>query len=157
LMIERKGIDARQVKNRLHVMMGANQKWVVPATGDERRFVVNEVSEARRNDKAYFDALYAERDNGGLEALLCDLLRTHLGDWHPRQIYQTKALREQKEHSLSGEDEWLEAVLQEGIIPGRTDRPDRSDTKNLFRDARDRIPILRNISEAAFGRFLRKD
>jgi hypothetical protein len=47
-------------------MMGANQKWVVPATGDERRFSVNEVSDARRQDKDYFIALYAELNNGGL-------------------------------------------------------------------------------------------
>lgn len=155
MMVERKGIDARQVKNLLHVMMAANQDWVVPATGDERRFVVNEVSDARRGDKNYFDALFAERDNGGLEALFYDLLHTDLGEWHPRQIYETKALREQKRYSLSGEDEWLEAVLQDGAIPGHEPtNPRRATSQAMMSDAARRFPRLRYTSETAFGRFL---
>jgi hypothetical protein len=158
MMVERKGIDARQVKNRLHVMMGANQDWVVPATGDERRFVINEVSDARRGDKDYFTALYAERDNGGLEAMFYDLLNTDLGDWHPRQIYETKALREQKRYSLTGEDEWLEAVLQDGEVPGRLkNQHNRAITLVLMQDMKDRVPKLRGMSETAFGRFLGKN
>ncbi len=157
IMIEPKNINAYQVKNHLHVMMGANQQWVVPATGDERRFSVNEVSEARRKDKAYFDALYAELNNGGLEALLYDLLRIELGEWHPREVYETEALREQKVHSLTGEQEWLESVLQEGVIPGRDDRLDRSTANSLVTDARAQIPSLRYITKTKFGIFLRKE
>jgi hypothetical protein len=51
--------------------------------------------------RAYFGALHNELANGGLEAMLYDLKRWNLGDWHPRQVYQTDALREQKGQSLS--------------------------------------------------------
>jgi len=156
LIVERKRIDARQVKNMLHIIMVANHKWVVPATGDERRFAVYAVSDVKRGDEAYFNALYDEINNGGLEALLYDLLHTDLGDWHPRQIYETEALRGQKVHSLSGEEEWLEDVLQQGVIPGRLDeRLDRATTRDLVDDARRRVPKLRYVSEIAFGNFLR--
>ena len=155
LIIERKGIDAKQTKNRLHVIMAANQSWVVPATGDERRFVVFQVSPARRGDRDYFAKLYAEIENGGLEALLYDLLHTDLADWHPREIYETDALREQKAHSLTPEEEWLEAVLQEGTLPGM-EPGNRIAAKAALDDARERIPKLKYVSETAFGRFLRK-
>jgi hypothetical protein len=159
LIVERKGIDARQVKNLLHIIMVANHDWVVPATGDERRFAVNAVSGERRGDRGYFAALYAELNNGGLEALLYDLLHTDLGNWHPREIYETDALREQKVHSLSGEDEWLEAVLQEGALPSHLkDCPDRAIARTLAEDVRDRVPAIRyKMSDTAFGRFLRKN
>lgn len=44
---------------------------------------------------------------GGLEAMLYDLVRFDLGDWHPRQVYETDALREQKEQSLPPLEEWF--------------------------------------------------
>ena len=75
LLIEQKGIDAVQWPNRLHVLMAANADWVVPASYDERRFAVFDVSnkyaqgaasESERRD--YFDALFHEIENGGVEA-----------------------------------------------------------------------------------------
>ena len=44
LVIEHKGIDPIQWPNRLHVVMAANAEWVVPASYDERRFAVFDVS-----------------------------------------------------------------------------------------------------------------
>jgi hypothetical protein len=87
--------------------------------------------------------------------LLYDLLHTELGDWHPREIYETEALREQKIHSLKPEEEWFEAVLQEGMIPGM-ERDYRITTEDALKDARGRIPRLRSMSEISFGRFLQK-
>src|SRR5262249_45446412 len=44
LLIEQKGIDAVQWLNRLHILMSANAEWVVPASHDERRYAVFDVS-----------------------------------------------------------------------------------------------------------------
>ena len=44
MSIERKEIDVYQTENRLAVIFAANNEWVVPATGDERRFLVLECS-----------------------------------------------------------------------------------------------------------------
>jgi hypothetical protein len=153
LMCEPKHMNAYQIRNRLHVLIVANHKWLVPATGDERRFAVNQVSDARRNDTAYFSALYSEINTGGTGALFHDLLHTDLGNFHPRQVYDTKALQEQ-----TGEEEWLQAVLQDGYIPGREDgRLDRVAANSIWKDAQSRIPKLRWMSETSFGNWLRKD
>ena len=73
------------------------------------------------NDFAYFSALRAELADDGIEAMLYDLLKLDLGDWHPMQIYRTAALTEQKQRSLRGLDAWIETMLQEGLLPSGLD------------------------------------
>src|SRR5262245_8374300 len=84
-------------------------------SGDPCTYVIGNSPEDVR--RAYFNALYHELENGGLEAMLYDLLNLEIGNWHPRQVYETEALREQKEQSLSLLEQWLEQVLQEGKLP----------------------------------------
>jgi hypothetical protein len=60
LFIERKGIDGFEVENCIHLVMASNDEWVVPASIDERRFVVSRVSDHRRGDAAYFAELVKE-------------------------------------------------------------------------------------------------
>jgi hypothetical protein len=118
--------------------MSSNNDWVVPAGPHARRYAVFKVSGERMNDFAYFGALHAELDNGGVEAMLYDLLNLDLGDWHPRQIYQTAALIEQKAHSLRGLDAWIEAMLQEGLLPSpMRDYPNRALTRDLTAQAKE--------------------
>src|SRR5690242_13355796 len=75
----------------------------VPASSDERRYAVFDVAKYAQGAgsdserRSYFNALHHEIENGGLEAILYDLLRRDLGEWHPRQIYETEGLRKQKE------------------------------------------------------------
>jgi hypothetical protein len=122
IMIEQKGIDPVQLLNRLHIAMSANPDWVVPASAGERRYAVfkcagtyvrGHADDATR--EGYFNALHHEMNNGGLEAMLFALLRWDLGDFHPRKVYETVALREQKAQSLSPIQQWFEEVLQDGI------------------------------------------
>jgi hypothetical protein len=56
LMIEPKGIDPFPVRNCLHPLIASNEAWVVPASGDERRYAVAEVSGARIGDVALLQA-----------------------------------------------------------------------------------------------------
>jgi len=155
LMIEQKGIDATAWKNRLHVIMAANAEWVVPASHDERRYAVFEVSGARMNDEAYFRELYAEMRGGGLAAMLHDLLHLDLKDWHPRKIVRTVALAEQKARSLDPRHEWWESVLQSGVLPGRRDTHGVIPAVVVYDRARDDVPKLKEASVTALGRFLR--
>ena len=117
MMIEQKGVDATQWLNRLHLIMTANAEWAVPASHDERRYAVFDVLDTKINDQPYFDALHNEVRNGGLAAMLHDLLKMDLGNWHPRQIVRTAALQAQKARSLSTIAEWWESVLQNGWMP----------------------------------------
>jgi hypothetical protein len=96
---------------------------------------------------------------GGLEAMLYDLLRWDLGEWHPRQIYETEGLRKQKEQSLPPLEQWLYELLQEGKLPGygAPGKHDCATTRALVDDARVRVPRLRDyLSDKTMGDFLRR-
>ena len=125
LFIEPKGIDPFEVPNRLSVMMASNHDWVIPATEKERRYVAQDVADAHQQDEAWFKPIYKEMRNGGLEAMLYDLLALDLGDWRPRQIVRTAALGKQMDESLSPLDQWWLELLQSGVLVGtRTGAPE---------------------------------
>jgi len=156
LAIEAKGYDVRNVKNRIHLLMLAEPGWSVPAGQDERRYAVFEVCDKVR-DEAYFKALYREIEGGGPAAMLYDLQRMDLGDWHPRQVYKTAALRNQQEKSLGHLEEWLLALLDDGCLPhAETDKPWSSVPTNLLNDAKSKVPRLRDLSFNALADFLRE-
>lgn len=119
LTYEGKGRDAHLGRNRLHVIMSSNERWVVPAgLEDERRFMVQDVSSSRRNDTKFFNALYKELNNGGYEAMLMDLLRRDIRGFEPRtKVPQTKALAEQKAISANPVQKWWRTALDAGTLP----------------------------------------
>jgi Family of unknown function (DUF5906) len=117
LLVEPKHVNAFSIPNLLHIIVASNSDWVVPADHDSRRYAVFEVSGRRIRDFDYFSALHAELANGGYEAMLWDLQHLQLGDWHPKQIYQTDALIGQRQQSLRGLNAWIEIMLQEGRLP----------------------------------------
>jgi hypothetical protein len=173
LFIEAKGRDAITVENRLHVIMASNEDWIVPAGADERRFAVFRVSDHKKQDLSYFNPLYAEIENGGLSAMLFDLLNVDLKGWHPRNVVASEALREQQARSLSAEDEWWVELLETGTLQG-ADPKDPScavsgtytrkeesysgsrivTCKGLFDQARTVSPRLKHRSDVVLGREL---
>ena len=58
-----RAIDSVTADNYTRVLITSNQGWVVPATFDERRFFVLDVSPEHMQDTEYFAAL---RDQAGL-------------------------------------------------------------------------------------------
>ncbi len=154
LMIEQKGIDATPWKNRLGVIMATNAEWVVPASHDERRYAVFDVSSERLKNEQYFKALHDEINNGGLEAMLYDLQKIDLKNWHPRKVPQTEALQEQKLRSLDPRYEWFEGLLSDGILWGAQKDSYTVSAGFLLNHAREAVPRLRDISSTALGRFL---
>ena len=111
LTIEPKFVGAFQVQNCLHIIIASNEKWVVPAGLDERRYVASKVNEKYKQNEKWFTPLYKQLDNGGREAMLYDLLNMDLGDWHPRRIIQTAALQDQKLLSLDAKMRWWVDIL----------------------------------------------
>jgi hypothetical protein len=165
LTIEPKGVDPFEVENNLKIIMASNEKWVVPAGLDERRFAIFDVSEEHKQKRDYFVPLYEELKNGGKAAMLYDLLHMDLEDWHPRyDIPQTAALQDQKRLSLNPYDQWWLGLLIEGMLPNdepysdaKKEAPaDRASSEALFEHARRTVPALRSVSDHLLGRALRE-
>lgn len=117
ISFEPKGKDVMLGRNHVHLMLASNEEWIVPAGKDARRFAVFDVTEARRNDFAFFGRLKQQMDEGGLAAMLHDLQAIDLGDWHPaRSVPQTEALADQKLLSLDPASKFWMEVLQRGSI-----------------------------------------
>ncbi len=105
ITIEGKGQDAIQVPNNLHIVMASNSEWIVPASADERRFAVFDVSDEFAQNSKWFSAIKEEMDNGGAEAMLYSLMNLDIGGWHPRNgIPANQALNDQRIQSLRGLD-----------------------------------------------------
>jgi hypothetical protein len=116
LTIEGKYQNAVQTPNFLHLMMASNEEWVVPASLEARRFCVYEVSTAKKDDHAYFDAIWKEMEAGGYEAMLYDLLRVKLTSFNVRRIPVTDGLQQQKKLSLGTNESWWFNVLYRGYV-----------------------------------------
>lgn len=156
LMIEQKGVDAVQWRNAVHLIMAANAEWIVPASHDERRYAVFDVSDCRQGDEEYFDALHREIRGGGLAAMLRDLLEVDLKGWHPRHVLRTEALRQQKIRSMDPRWEWWEEVLQMGIVPRHEmGQPAAAQASAIFEHFRESAGHWRGTNPTVLGRFLR--
>jgi len=95
--------------------MNANPGWVVPASGDERRFFVLDISAAHRLDFEYFAAIDEQMKTGGLAAMMYDLTHMRLVDWiELRNAPRTPWLADQQAHSMPSEAKWLQSVLDDG-------------------------------------------
>jgi hypothetical protein len=147
------------MRNYVRLFSTSNEDWVVPAGPTARRFAVFDVGEAHLGDKAYFRAIADELENGGREALLDYLLKFDPSKVDLRSVPKTKALLEQKLHSLDGEQAWWLSVLTDGELPGNMNEPRCCSTQTLFnhyREETNRAGIKRKRIETLIGTFLNK-
>lgn len=83
-IIELKGHDAIRARNYRRFIFASNEDWPVAMGPHDRRFFVLDVAPNNQQDYAYFSAIDRQMHNGGLNALMHDLLRTNLEDFNPR-------------------------------------------------------------------------
>ena len=114
ITVEAKGVDVDIAANCVHLLIASNEKWVVPAGGDDRRYFVLDVKSDRMGDRAYFDAIFEQLNKGGYEALLHHLMTLDLSGYRPDPIPSTAALIEQKRLSMDPEIEWWYQILRRG-------------------------------------------
>lgn len=117
ITLEKKGYDVRQTRNNLHIILASNERWVIPAGLDERRFLVLEVAPTHRQDTGYFGRIADQMKNGGREALLHLLLHRDLEGWDFRRAPDTKSLTDQKLLSLSPAARVIYEMLFSGSHP----------------------------------------
>lgn len=168
--IERKGFDVIQVENFSRLAFTSNADWVVPATFDERRFFVLNVSDRELGNKEYFAALISEGNNGGAAALFDYLNAIDLSGFNARLPPNTKGLLEQKLAGLKGVDAWWYDLLTTGGLPTFVDWNDSDEgwregrvtiDCSAFRDACNAWVEERRhhgdiVGDAEFGRKLRE-
>jgi hypothetical protein len=118
LQLEAKFRDPIMVDNRLRIIVASNNDWVVPTGIGDRRWFVLDVANtyAGTEHRKYWDALYAEIENGGAAAMFHDLLAMDLRGFNVRAVPPTAAKAQQQAHSLTGTEAWLLHILHEGKI-----------------------------------------
>ncbi len=160
ITIEAKGIDAEAAPNYVHLIMASNDMHVVPAGGDERRYMVLDVATDNQRDSKFFGRFLKQMENGGREALLHFLRTYDLDGFQVRTVPNTDALREQKLLSLSVEEEWWYQKLSDGITLSETggeswlvDVP-KSDLVDDYIEYTRKFNVTRRGNQTALGRFL---
>lgn len=168
LMIERKGIDAISQPNYLKIFMATNSDWAVPASKDERRFCVMDVSSAKIGDRDYFNKLWATCHSKEVQAaFLYAMLATDLTGFHTGDIPESAGLREQRFHSMRSTQHWLADSLINGTfnVPGDSgvgdDWNEKLSSDELFRKYIQwcdtaKTGEFRRVSQCELGRYLGK-
>lgn len=158
--IEHKGLDVEPSRSYIHLIMAANDPHVIRASGDERRYLVLEVSDNKIQDSVYFGNMIKQMDNGGCEALLYYLQSIDLEGYEVRDIPQTDALMEQKLLSLNVEEEWWFNKLQEGrLISDHDDWNEEVMVDTIVDDFisyADNWKISKRGNQTSLGRFLKR-
>ena len=114
-MSERKGIDAVPQKNMFKLFMATNSDWAVPASRDERRYCVLDVSNKRVNDTAYFTELAKATASIEVQAaFLYMMLNYDLSRFNVRDIPDTAGLKAQRLQSFEPHQKWLADALHAG-------------------------------------------
>lgn len=114
--VEKKGYDVESSPNFVHLIMASNDPHVIRATGDERRYLVLDMGEGKKQNATFFGAMLAQLENGGYQALLYYLQSVDIEKFNVRNVPQTDALQEQKLLSMGYDEEWWYRKLQDGKI-----------------------------------------
>ena len=160
LNIEQKFRDLTTVKNHINLIIASNNENIVPAGVDERRFFVMDISEAQKQNKAYFRAIAQQMNNGGREAMLYELLNWRYDLDALRTIPTTKALFDQKYNSMNSVQKFWYEKLQEGLLlkthqgwEKEVIYPDLYDEYRVFADI---INERHKVESTIFGKELKK-
>jgi len=114
--IEIKNKDAFDMNNPRKVMLSSNESFAIPVDANDRRFLFLDVSDHRCGDVDYFKELYKEIDNGGLQALVFELLATNLTGFNPYQL-PTAELKHGFDNKIASSNSFLKylySCLSEG-------------------------------------------
>jgi len=120
ILIERKGKETYSVDNYLRMVILGNEKWLVPATEEERRYAVFTMSEGRRLDTKFFKTMRILLDEkGGKRVLLHYLKNFDLdNDINISIPPSTSGLLDQKLESMPIMHQWWHDCLVEGMLIG---------------------------------------
>ena len=160
LPLEMKGIDIFHIRNNINLIIASNNKRVIPADWEERRFCVLDVSDAAMQDKVYFEAIVRQMAAGGREAMLYDLLHHNISGIDLRTIPRTEALFDQILQSMNSiEKFWLDCLRHGRIlgpfVGGWPIAIEAEQLRHVFHDYARTIGDRNGLSATEFGKQLR--
>lgn len=122
IRINPKNIAAYRQRNQINIVYLSNDDQPLPIENDDRRHLV--VWTPPQVGEEFYDALYQELDNGGVQAFYHHLLNLDLGDFHPKKRPpMTDAKRKLITLSNSNEREfivqYLSGELEAPVCPCR--------------------------------------
>ncbi len=120
LRVNGKHTPAYRQRNYINVIFNSNESQPLPLDNDDRPHLVIWTPPAQ--SEAFYDKLWLEIENGGIEAFYHFLLNIDLGDFHPKKRPpMTKAKQELINFSKPSElrfiDDWLDGELGVPIGP----------------------------------------
>jgi hypothetical protein len=113
LSYERKGFESHDGKNYTRLWITSNEPWAVPAWSGGRRWMALEVGNAHARDTAYFAAIEQQMRNGGLAAMLDELLNRKITA-DLRNAPETQGLIDQRIASADTKQMWLRELIADG-------------------------------------------
>lgn len=114
---EQKGIDAKQVKNLMRLILTSNSPHAAPAEAGDRRYTVIDLKR-RMLSTALLKRVKAELDGDGPAALFQHLMTMDYDPMIPRVNVKNDDLRELKGINQSPlEDWWLEVLTNGQLLP----------------------------------------
>lgn len=131
MQVEGKNAKQYATENMMHVILAGNPERLVNASADERRYVVIEVSDRRRGDGKYFQAVTDAWIGGEREQALNLLAAIDAKRKERRRPPDNEELLEQKLHSTDPFIDWLLYESQRADWPTQAVSPVHY---NRFRD-----------------------
>ena len=118
LPVEGKFADIYVGNNLMDHIRITNQDWAVPAGPHARRFLMLDVSDEKREDRAYFGPLYEEIDGVGPAAMMWDLLKLDISGFDYRTVPKTAELMVQKKISMKSHEQYFFERAEAGRVSG---------------------------------------
>lgn len=134
--IERKGQESYTIDNFMRIVIIGNEDWLVPASGDERRYAVFDVGDGKRLNLDYFTQMREGMETYGGDRLLFSYLSQveitpHLINMPP----DTEGLHDQKLKSLDPLKSWWRQCLMNGKIIDFSEEWETDIAKESLREA----------------------
>lgn len=118
LSIEKKGKDTYSIDSCLRVAILGNEKWVVPASHDERRYAIFDMGEGNKQNRRFFGDLFDNLARGGTRYLFHTLKNTDISKIDVGKIPLTSGLLKQKKMTATTLQKWWLECLETGFIDG---------------------------------------
>ena len=121
-VLESKGKDCKTCKSYSRIVFLSNEKRVVPASFNERRYFAMKTNDENAQNSDYFKPLIDEIDNGGIEAFLYALLHYEGLDIMNATPPITDTLMEDIEEGMDPLEQWIFYLLdsERGIFGQET-------------------------------------